>query len=121
MSSSSSSSAAAAWYGVCSFNGIVCSCVCCRREKEKFQIDYKDEAVRGVLAVDAGTVTWPAPQKPPPPPPAKKEEVEVRSMQIGGLYACTYSSGIDTSGVGGSVCVSMCWHLYWIGPVRFAE
>ncbi|CAN0035672.1 unnamed protein product [Ectocarpus fasciculatus] len=45
-------------------------------DKEKFQIDYKDEAVRGVLAVDAGTVTWPAPQKPPPPPPAKKDEVE---------------------------------------------
>ncbi|CAN0456536.1 unnamed protein product, partial [Ectocarpus sp. 12 AP-2014] len=45
-------------------------------DKGKFQIDYNDEAVRGVLAVDAGTVTWPAPQKPPPPPPAKKDEVE---------------------------------------------
>lgn len=47
-------------------------------DKEKFQIDYSDEAIRGVLAVDAGTVTWPAPQKPPPPPPAKKDEAEVR-------------------------------------------
>ena len=36
-------------------------------------MDYKDEAIRGVLAVDAGDITWPAPQKPPPPPPAAKE------------------------------------------------
>lgn len=30
-----------------------------------------------MLAVDAGEVTWPAPQKPAPPPPAEKEKVEV--------------------------------------------
>ncbi|CAM9203235.1 unnamed protein product [Ectocarpus sp. 6 AP-2014] len=58
-------------------------------DKEKFQIDYNDEAVRGVLAVDAGTVTWPAPQKPPPPPPAKKdkvEEVEAVPIDIEAMY-----------------------------------
>ncbi|CAN0596574.1 unnamed protein product, partial [Laminaria digitata] len=42
-------------------------------EKDKFQVDYSDEAVRGVLAVDAGDITWPAPQKAPPPPPAAKK------------------------------------------------
>lgn len=46
-------------------------------DKEKFQIDYADEAIRGVLAVDAGNVTWPAPQKPPPPPPPAKDDAEV--------------------------------------------
>lgn len=50
---------------------------CPKSDKEKFQIDYKDEAIRGVLAVDAGNVTWPAPQKPPPPPPAEAEAGEV--------------------------------------------
>lgn len=47
-------------------------------DKDKFQIDYKDEAVRGVLAVDAGNITWPAPQKPPPPPPPSKKKVELQ-------------------------------------------
>lgn len=53
------------------------ACLPCNSDKEKFQIDYKDEAIRGVLAVDAGNVTWPAPQKPPPPAPAAKAEAEV--------------------------------------------
>eukprot|EP00904_Undaria_pinnatifida_P001419 jgi/Undpi1/11278/HiC_scaffold_30.g13576.m1 len=50
-------------------------------EKDKFQVDYKDEAIRGVLAVDAGNITWPAPQKPPPSPPAaKKDAAEVSAL-----------------------------------------
>ncbi|CAM9477665.1 unnamed protein product, partial [Hapterophycus canaliculatus] len=58
-------------------------------DKEKFQIDYADEAIRGVLAVDAGKVTWPAPQKPAPPPPAKKdkvEEVEAVPVDVEAMY-----------------------------------
>eukprot|EP00197_Chlamydomonas_leiostraca_P003034 CAMPEP_0202868590 /NCGR_PEP_ID=MMETSP1391-20130828/10961_1 /ASSEMBLY_ACC=CAM_ASM_000867 /TAXON_ID=1034604 /ORGANISM="Chlamydomonas leiostraca, Strain SAG 11-49" /LENGTH=464 /DNA_ID=CAMNT_0049548775 /DNA_START=96 /DNA_END=1487 /DNA_ORIENTATION=- len=35
------------------------------QKKGEFLIDYKDEAVRGALVLDNGTLSWP----PPPPPP----------------------------------------------------
>jgi len=44
--------------------------------KGEFAIDYADDAVRGMLVVDKGTLTYPAPPYTPPEPP-KKAEVEV--------------------------------------------
>lgn len=42
------------------------------QKKGEFAIDYKDEAVRGALVLDDGTVTWPPPPPPPPSPEALK-------------------------------------------------
>lgn len=42
--------------------------------KDYWYIDHKDDAVRGMLAVEQGQLMWPAPL-PPPPPPKKEEEV----------------------------------------------
>ena len=46
-----------------------------------FEIDYEDPAVRGMLVVDGGKLTWPAPPYEPPPAPKQavvaEEEEEV--------------------------------------------
>ena len=50
-----------------------------RGTKGEYAIDYEDEAVRGMLAVDKGVLTYPAPpyEAPPPPPPKATAPVEV--------------------------------------------
>ena len=47
--------------------------------KGVYEVDYDDEAVRGMLTVDRGTLTYPAPpyEAPPPPPPKAAAPVEV--------------------------------------------
>ncbi|CAM9474252.1 unnamed protein product [Pylaiella littoralis] len=72
-------------------------------DKEKFQIDYSDEAVRGVLAVDAGTITWPAPQKPPPPPPTKKDKAEAVEAVPFDVEAMYRKSAMRTTATAGTV------------------
>lgn len=46
-------------------------------EKGEYRIDYKDDAVRGMLVVDGGELTYPAPAYQPPEPPKKREVAEV--------------------------------------------
>ena len=43
----------------------------------EFAIDYKDEAVRGALILDAGKLVWPPP--PPPPPSAAQLEAQAKA------------------------------------------
>jgi len=45
--------------------------------KGEFLVDYEDPAVRGMLVVDGGRLTWPAP--PYEPPPAPKQAVGIRA------------------------------------------
>ena len=50
-----------------------------RGTKGAYAIDYEDEAVRGMLVVDKGVLTYPAPpyEAPPPPPPKAAAAVVV--------------------------------------------
>jgi len=49
-----------------------------RGTKGQYAIDYEDEAVRGMLVVDKGALTYPAPPyEAPPPPPPKAAAAEV--------------------------------------------
>ena len=50
-----------------------------RGTKGAYAIDYEDEAVRGMLVVDKGALTYPAPpyEAPPPPPPKAAAAVVV--------------------------------------------
>ena len=50
-----------------------------RGTKGAYAIDYEDEAVRGMLVVDKGALTYPAPpyEAPPPPPPKPAAAVVV--------------------------------------------
>ena len=45
--------------------------------KGEYKIDYNDDAVRGMLTVDQGTLTYPAPSYQPPEPPKKAKDTEV--------------------------------------------
>ena len=51
--------------------------------KGEFVVDYEDPAVRGMLVVDGGKLTWPAP--PYEPPPAPKQAVVAEED---GVEAC---------------------------------
>ena len=44
--------------------------------KGEYKVDYADDAVRGMLVVDRGELTYPAPAYQPPEPPKKAEVVE---------------------------------------------
>jgi len=44
-------------------------------DKGEFRVDYADDAVRGMLVVDRGTLTYPAPAYQPPEPPKRTEVV----------------------------------------------
>lgn len=50
-----------------------------RKIKGEFMIDYKDEAVRGALILDDGTLAWPPP--PPPPPSAAQQEATKKAAE----------------------------------------
>ena len=50
--------------------------------KDEYAIDYEDDAVRGMLVLDKGTLTYPAPPYAPPEPP-KKAEVVVAEVRAG--------------------------------------
>ena len=66
-----------------------------RGTKGAYAIDYEDEAVRGMLVVDKGVLTYPAPpyEAPPPPPPKAAAPVEApppawrKYAKVGGLCA----------------------------------
>ena len=45
------------------------------KAKSEWKVDYEDPAVRGMLVVDGGKLTYPAPPYQPPPAPEKKPEV----------------------------------------------
>ena len=47
--------------------------------KGEYKIDYADDAVRGMLTVDQGTLTYPAPAYQPPEPPKKESEAEAEA------------------------------------------
>merc|ERR1719398_192057 len=49
--------------------------------KGEFVVDYEDPAVRGMLVVDGGKLTWPAPPYEPPPAP-KQATVEVEEEEV---------------------------------------
>ena len=80
------------------------------KTKGEFAIDYEDVAVRGMMVMDKGSVTWPwAPPAPPPAPPKPPKadphakvvltDEEVRASyeksvkQMSGLAACTLGLG----------------------------
>ncbi|CAM9367023.1 unnamed protein product [Discosporangium mesarthrocarpum] len=74
-------------------------------EKDKFQIDYKDEAVRGVLVLDQGNVTWPAPMAAAPPPVVPKsdaKDTEVEAVPVD-HYSLYRSSALNTTAGAGTL------------------
>ncbi|KAL7541153.1 hypothetical protein ACHAXR_010671 [Thalassiosira sp. AJA248-18] len=62
--------------------------------KDYLYIDHEDDAVRGMLTVEKGTLMWPAPL--PPPPPAKKETVSLEPEVID--YRAPYVLGAKQAG-----------------------
>jgi len=64
------------------------------KEAGYFNIDHKDEAVRGMLVLENGKMMWPAPA--PPPPPPKEEKKEVAEVVID--YRAPYLQGAKTAG-----------------------
>jgi NAD(P) transhydrogenase len=68
--------------------------------KDHFYIDHNDEAVRGMLVLDEGTLTWPAPVPPPPPAPTQAEldaKAEAAKPKVID-YRATYLDGAKTAG-----------------------
>ena len=55
--------------------------------KGEYRIDYDDDAVRGMLAVDGGKLTYPAPPYEPPPLPVKAAPEEVEKAPVWKKYA----------------------------------
>ena len=60
------------------------------KTKEYMYIEYNDDAVRGMLAVEKGEMMWPAPT-PPPPAPKKTETKEIKAVEID--YKLLYVQG----------------------------
>lgn len=63
-----------------------------------YNIDHKDDAIRGMLVVENGKMMWPAPLPPPPPTPVKKEEVapvviDYKAPYISGATNAAYLAG----------------------------
>lgn len=65
------------------------------KEPSYFHIDHEDEAVRGMLVLEKGTMMYPAPA--PPPPPAPKETKEVAPVVID--YKAPYITGAKQAGM----------------------
>jgi NAD(P) transhydrogenase len=68
--------------------------------KDHFYIDHKDEAVRGMLVLDDGNLTWPAPLPPPPPVPTQAEldaKAEAAKPKVID-YRTSYVDGAKTAG-----------------------
>ena len=65
-------------------------------------IDHEDVAVSGMLAVQAGEPTWPAPL--PPPPPAKKEAANIEPEEIDSR--APYVLGATQAGYLGAGCLT---------------
>jgi len=55
--------------------------------KGEYLVDYEDDAVRGMLIVDQGKLTYPAPPYEPPPAPVKAAVVEVEPPPAWSKYA----------------------------------
>ena len=70
--------------------------------KDHMYIDHEDVAVRGMLAVQAGEPTWPAPL--PPPPPAKKEAANIEPEEIDSR--APYVLGATQAGYPGAGCLT---------------
>lgn len=73
------------------------------KTKECFQIDHKDDAVRGALVLEEGELRWPAPPPavkaaPPKPTAPKKEEVKGPPDVYG---AALRNAGATTAGLAG--------------------
>ena len=61
---------------------VICSCSLLEKEKGVYVIDHADEAVRGMLVVEDGSLTWPPPAPEVPAaaaatPAEAKEELPV--------------------------------------------
>jgi len=80
--------------------------------KDEFLIDHKDEAVRGMLVLDEGALTWPAPppapavaaveeavaEAPPPPPPLDPyQQYMTAAMRASGASAVFLGLGSGVS------------------------
>ena len=48
----------------------------------EWKIDHEDPAVRGMLVVERGTLTWPAPPYAPPAPPPQKVTAEEEAVEV---------------------------------------
>jgi len=66
------------------------------KTKGEFALDYEDIAVRGMMVMDKGAMTWPWTPPAPPPPPPKKEVVEIVKTEED--YKAEYMASAKTAG-----------------------
>jgi len=68
------------------------------KTKGEFALDYEDIAVRGMMVMDKGEMTWPWTPPAPPPPPPKKETVVV--VKTDADYEAEYVASAKRASIG---------------------
>jgi hypothetical protein len=68
------------------------------KTKGEFALDYEDIAVRGMMIMDKGEMTWPWTPPAPPPPPPKKETVVV--VKTDADYEAEYVASAKRASIG---------------------